>query len=100
MTKIDDLKKRKDQIEARIQLMEARESLKQRKRRTRELIEIGGLAELAGLREFDRAAMLGALLYVRKLAEKDASKVKDWKGNGQTLLDARVAERKQRKEEK
>jgi hypothetical protein len=99
MSKLDDLKRRKGQLEARIDLAERREANKARKKRTHDLIQIGGLAEIAKLRDFDRAALLGALLYVRQLAEKDAARVRGWKQNGQAILDAREKERKQRKEQ-
>jgi hypothetical protein len=127
MARIEDLKKRKDQLEARIQLMEAKASTKARKQRTRVLIELGGLVELAGLhefdasqvltakqrvrvlivlgglvelaglREFDRGTLLGALLFVRHAVLQDATRRRRWQDDGQALLMARAEERARRK---
>jgi hypothetical protein len=99
MAKLDDLRKQRQQLDARIQLKENREKTLARKKRTRELIEIGGLAELAGLRDFDKGALLGALLFLRKLAETEPARVRGWKSNGDQLLAARRAKREARKAE-
>lgn len=81
-------------------MAEARSKTKARKKRTRELIEIGGLAEIAGLREFDKGALLGALLFVRKQAEADQSRVRTWKTSGDQLLAQRAEKRRKKQRTK
>lgn len=60
----------------------------ERKARTRRLIELGGLVELAGLGERDKGALLGALLALAKTS--DAERWAGWKAAG----DAALAQRK------
>lgn len=60
----------------------------ERKARTRRLIELGGLVELAGLGERDKGALLGALLALAKTS--DAERWAGWKQAG----DGKLAESK------
>ena len=48
-------------------------SQQQRAARTRELIQIGGLAEIAGLTTIDRRVLLGGLMYVSELIKDDTA---------------------------
>lgn len=65
----------------------------ERKARTRRLIELGGLVELAGLAESDRGVLLGLLLAA---AKSDAATVASAKRAGDEMLAAREAGRKAR----
>jgi len=100
VAKLEDLKKRKAQLEARIVNQENREKTQARKKRTRDLIEIGGLAEIAGLRELDRGALLGALLFVAKIADKEPARVRRWKTNGDDVLASRKKQRQTKRQRK
>ncbi len=93
---LEKLKEKKQKIEARIDLLKARERKLQRKRRTRNLIQIGGLAEIAGLQAFDKGVLLGALLEIAKIS-KNKVIVQQWKTEGDRLLANREKEQARRK---
>ena len=59
-----------------------------RKARTHRLIELGALFELAGLDQEDRGALLGALLGMAKVEERE--RWKQWKTAGDALLAERA----------
>jgi hypothetical protein len=68
-------------------------SEKERKTRTRKLIEMGGLAEIAGLLESDPGFILGALLNLAEVSS-DSERWKSLKTKGDGLLKEREAARK------
>lgn len=68
----------------------------ERKARTRKMIEVGGLVELAGLADLDRGALLGLLLAAAKQAG-DADALAAAKRAGDALLTSREADRKAKK---
>ena len=68
-------------------------SEKERKARTRKLIEIGGLAEIAGLLEFDPGFLLGSFLNIAEVSS-DSERWKSLKTKGDGLLKEREAARK------
>lgn len=68
----------------------------ERKARTRRIIELGGLVELAGLADLDRGAVLGLLLDAAKRAS-DAEALATAKRAGDALLSSRESERKAKK---
>lgn len=68
----------------------------ERKARTRRIIELGGLVELAGLADLDRGAVLGLLLEAAKRAS-DAETLATAKRTGDALLASRESERKAKK---
>ena len=68
-------------------------SEKERKARTRKLIEIGGLAEIAGLLESDPGFLLGAFLNVAEISV-DSERWKSLKTKGDGPLKERAASRK------
>lgn len=65
----------------------------ERKARTRKLIELGGLVEIAGLTEMDRGTLLGLML-AGAGAANDPERAASWKTRG----DAAIAEREKGKE--
>jgi len=62
-------------------------SVRQRKADAHEKIQLGGLIVKAGLREMDRAILLGALMDVKKTIEQsDAKKIQAWRSAGIVAL--------------
>jgi hypothetical protein len=75
MTKINLIEKRKKYIEQRmnkLKEMEASLNVQERKRRTRRLIELGGLVSKAHLADWDVNILFGALLSIK---EREADKI-------------------------
>jgi len=69
MTKINLIEKRKKYITQRmnkLKEMEASLNVQERKRRTRRLIELGGLVSKAHLDKWDSNTLLGAFLYLKE----------------------------------
>lgn len=66
----------------------------ERRQRTRELIELGGLAEIAGFRGFDKGALLGVLLQGREML-KDEATYKNLKQLGDSTLQSRASKRRE-----
>ena len=69
MTKINLIEKRKKYIPQRmnkLKEMEASLNVQERKRRTRRLIELGGLVSKAHLDTWDSNTLLGAFLYLKE----------------------------------
>jgi hypothetical protein len=72
---------------------QARIKEKERKARTRRLIEVGGLAEVAGIVEADSALLLGGFLRLAETLKDDATRAR-MKAEGDTRLAQREAEKK------
>ena len=68
-------------------------SVKDRKARTRKLIEIGGLAEIAEVQNRELGFLLGVFLYARDISPT-SSRFEDLKSNGDALLKEREKARK------
>lgn len=71
-------------------------SEKARKDRTRKLIQIGGLAEIAGLTESDPGFLLGYLMKATQI-ETNSGEWKILKAKGDSVLKEREAARKMKK---
>ena len=67
----------------------------ERKQRTRELIQLGGLADIAGFRGMDTGAVLGAFLQGVELL-KDEATYKNLKHLGDSTLASRAGRRRNR----
>ncbi len=94
------IKKLEEQVaKKRAELVRAkgRISEKERKARTRRLIQIGGLAEIAGLLEADSGFLLGVLLSAAETSA-DSQFWKSLKIRGDVVLLEREAARKKSKE--
>ena len=65
------------------------------KARNHALFMVGGLAEIAGLLELDKGALLGGLLAIAKSlnAGPDSPRFQEWKNTGDALLAEREAVR-------
>jgi hypothetical protein len=104
MTDSDDkqiakIKKLEEQIKKKqlaLQLAQGRIRERERKQRTRRLIEIGGLADIAGISDLDRGALLGAFIEVGRLLS-DGLTYSKMKAEGDALLKDRETERKTKK---
>lgn len=93
------IKKLEEEIKKKqlaLQLAQARIKERERKQRTRRLIEIGGLADIAGIADIDKGALLGAFLSVSKMIGDELAYSK-MKAEGDKILSAREKERKARK---
>jgi len=72
MTKINLIEKRKKYITQRmnkLKEMEASLNVKERKKRTRRLIELGGLVSKAHLDTWDSNTLLGAFLFLNETSQ-------------------------------
>lgn len=72
-----------------------KEKIAARKARNHALFMVGGLAEIAGLLESDKGALLGGLLAIAKSlnAGPDSTRFQEWKNAGDALLAEREAAR-------
>jgi hypothetical protein len=77
--------------------MASRPWVQERKARTRQLIELGGLVAKAGLDQVtgsDRALLLGALLAIaERLREPDGELSRRWRSRGQQAFEQHAQER-------
>lgn len=73
-----------------------KEKEKSRKLRTRKLIEIGGLAEIADLVDFEKGVLLGILLQGKQLVD-DEPTYRSLKKLGDSTLRYREEQRKQKR---
>ena len=93
---LDKIKKLEEMIAKKKALLireKGRLSEKERKARTRKLIQMGGLAEIAGLAEADSGFLLGYLIKAKDIEESTA----EWRGlksKGDAILEEREEARK------
>jgi len=93
MTKINLIERRKKYITQRINKlkeMEASLNVQERKRRTRRLIELGGLVSKAHLDTWDSNTLLGAFLYLK---ESDPLQRNAWAHKGGVVFAAEKMDR-------
>lgn len=91
MTKINLLEKRKKSIEQRMNKlkgMEASLNTQLRKKRTRRLIELGGLVSKAQLESWNANTLLGGLLFLKE-QEANAIKLEEWAHRGGSAFNER-----------
>lgn len=84
MTKINLIERRMKYIEQRVNRlkeMQASLNVQERKKRTRRLIELGGLISKAGLQDWDSNTLYGALLSIKE-KEDDHLQIDEWKRRG------------------
>ncbi len=87
--KMNDLDKKKEALKlkkSRIEHQERLLKLKERKNRTRLLIEVGGVASKAGIDHLNTNTLLGAFLEIKE-KEKDEGVIKQWTKKGAEALD-------------
>lgn len=83
MTQTNLLERRKylEQKKNRLKQMEASLNVQERKKRTRRLIELGGLVSKAKLEHWSSNSLFGALLFLKE-KEQDKSQMDDWDYKG------------------
>ena len=87
-----------EQQKARLAEQEAKLKADERKARTRQLIQAGGLVDKAGLLELEPNALYGALLSLRERT-RDAEQIRQWAAlGGRTLPARRDSPKKARKQ--
>ena len=87
MQNVVEQKVRLEQKKNRLIAEETRLKLKERKMRTRYLIEVGGLVTKAGLDCLPTNALYGALLSIASSLETNQTIKDEWTGIGKTKLD-------------
>jgi hypothetical protein len=87
--KMNDLDKKKEALKlkkSRIEHQERLLKLKERKNRTRLLIEVGGIASKAAIDHLNTNTLLGAFLEIKEKG-KDEGVIKEWTRRGAETLD-------------
>ena len=88
MQNLDEQKIKLEQKKARMILEEARLKFKERKMRTRALIEKGGLVTKAGLDDLPTNALYGALLSLKKDLDDNENLLAAWVVKGNAAFNA------------
>jgi hypothetical protein len=89
MTKINLLEKRKKSIEQRMNRLRSQDAIlnvQLRKKRTRQLIELGGLVSKAQLEDWNTNTLLGAFLFLKE-QEANAVQLEEWSYKGGVPFD-------------
>ncbi len=83
MTQTNLIEKRKklEQRKNRLKQLEASLNVQERKKRTRRLIELGGLVSKARLDDWNSNALLGGLLFLKE-KESDSQQMDTWVHKG------------------
>jgi len=95
MTKINLLDKRKKTLEQKknhLKQIEASLNAQERKKRTRRLIEIGGLVAKAKIEAWDSNALLGAFLHLKE-KESDKKQMESWAYKGGVAFSSEKVQR-------
>lgn len=92
-SRLQELEARKRKVENELKFQKRKLKEQARKARTRRLIEVGGLADIAGLIETDPAALLGAMLQVSQILQDELT-FKMMKSKGDEVLRERAASRR------
>lgn len=87
MQTIDKLKTKLQQKKNKLAAEEIKLALKERKMRTRHLIELGGLLVKAGLDHLGTNTLYGALTSLKQAVIDNADLQKQWTESGKALLD-------------
>ena len=95
MDKISKLEQQIAKKKAELIREKGKLSEKARKERTRKLIQIGGLAEVAGLSEADAGFILGVFLKAKDI-DQESGEYRSLKAKGEVVLKEREAERKRK----
>ena len=87
MDNVEQQKLKLEQKKNRLVAEETRLKLKERKMRTRHLIEVGGLVVKAELDHLPINTLYGALLSLKNTLAEDDTVLKQWSSLGKTVLD-------------
>jgi len=85
---IDKQKEKLEQKKNRLVLEEIKLKLKERKARTRHLIEVGGVVAKAGLDHLSTNTLYGALRSIKETMDNDSSVLTKWTKIGDELFSA------------
>ena len=80
-------------IDAQLKKLHSQAKTKERKERTRRLIQLGGLVEKAGLGDMDPTALLGMLIQQKDFLEKTPGVFNNWKKQGADFFEKEKEER-------
>ena len=89
--KMDAAREKQKKLMDQLRQAQSAVQKEERKHRTRELIEIGGLAEIADIRSWDRPVILGMMLDAAKSSSD--SQRETWRRSGLLVLTARAAQK-------
>jgi hypothetical protein len=95
MTQINLLERRKKTIEQRmnkLKEMEATLNVRLRKKRTRRLIELGGLVSKAQLEDWNANTLLGGLMFLKE-RELDSQLLDEWSDRGGKVFNEGISKR-------
>ena len=87
--KLKKLEEKKRQIDLQYSVERARLKEYERKERTRKLIEIGGLAEIAQISHFKKPELLGAMIEIAELL-RDEPTLKMLRAKAEAVLPERL----------
>lgn len=88
MTSLSHQKERLERQKARLQSQEQKIKTLERKRRTRRLIELGGLIVKAELEELNNNTLLGALLSLKHHKTRNEAILSEWTEQGAKAFEA------------
>ena len=88
MPSLSHQKEKVDRLKAKLQSQEQKLKLTERKKRTRRLIELGGLIVKAELEELNNNTLLGALLSLKSSIAKNESLIHEWTEQGARAFEA------------
>lgn len=93
---MERLEQQKKELQRQQRQLQREEAAKQRKERTRRLIEVGGLVELAGIGLVNKSVLLGAMAELNEVIASDPEAVAKFRAAGEAIM----AERQKQKQQK
>jgi hypothetical protein len=88
VTSLSHQKEKLERLKAKLQSHEQKLKLTERKKRTRRLIELGGLIVKAELEELNNNTLLGALLSLKSSIAKHETIIPEWTEQGAKAFEA------------
>lgn len=88
MPSLSHQKEKLDRLKAKLQSQEQKLKTLERKKRTRRLIELGGLIVKAELEELNNNTLLGALLSLKSSIVKNKTILNEWTEQGARTFEA------------
>ncbi len=90
MTSLSHQKEKLERLKAKLQSQEQKLKLTERKKRTRRLIELGGLIVKAELEELNNNTLLGALLSLKQHVTNNETIIPEWTEQGAQAFEAQT----------
>lgn len=91
-TNLTEKRKKLEQRKNRLKQLEASLNVQERKKRTRRLIELGGLVSKAHLEDWNSNALLGGLLFLKE-KESDAQQMDRWVHKGGKAFSSEIRQK-------